>query len=167
MLLIIYIPVTRERESGRSVRIGRENGMEREQEGDLWYPRSGEPRSGNSPHSPLLHLSLSFSFAHFIFLSLRTVPSTQKTRRFIAKERRENVDLSSYVPAWQFVCPRTLRRERLPGERGSRGIRRVRGNERERGTHNWMRVYRDGGRKKGVIGRGSSWNERRLKGVAR
>lgn len=66
MLLIIYIPVTRERESGRSVRIGRENGMEREQEGDLWYPRSGEPRSGNSPHSPLLHLSVSlFLFCSF------------------------------------------------------------------------------------------------------
>lgn len=29
---------------------------------------------------------------------------TEKTRRFISNGRRENVDLSSYVRVWQFVC---------------------------------------------------------------
>jgi len=136
MLLIIYIPVTRVRESGRRSRVGGGNAIDGEQEGDLWYPRSGEPRSGNPPRSPLcstlsrlspslsrsLRLSLSppLSLSLSLSFSTRTVPSAQKTRRFIAKERRENVDLSSYVPAWQFVCPRTLSAER--GYRVSEGV---------------------------------------------
>lgn len=53
MLLIIYIPVTRERETNRQGEGGRERTSRREverekdgeREGDLWYPRNGEPCS--------------------------------------------------------------------------------------------------------------------------
>jgi len=131
MLLIIYIPVTRVRENGRRSRVGGGNAIDGEQEGDLWYPRSGEPRALETLRVLLCTLAVSFppsfapSFSAPFSLSLslslsRTVPSAQKTRRFIAKERRENVDLSSYVPAWQFVCPRTLSAER--GYRVSEGV---------------------------------------------
>lgn len=125
MLLIIYIPVTRAREREIAFVGG---GLEERRERERENKRATSGTSGAAsraletipvlPFLPRISLSLSHSG-----------PSAQKTRRFIAKERRENVDLSSYVPAWQFVCPRTLRRERL-----ARESRRVRENERERRT---------------------------------
>ena len=124
MLLIIYIPVTRVKErqrdrerererkgAGMRATRGRKGEKDGEREVDLWYPRNG-----TTSHAPeTLSLSLSFSLSSTPGVLARpttslpqTVPSAQKTRRFIAKERRENVDLSSYVQPWQFVCPRTL-----------------------------------------------------------
>jgi hypothetical protein len=65
MLLIIYIPVTRVRENGRRSRVGGGNAIDGEQEGDLWYPRSGEPRALETLRVLLCTLAVSFppSFA--------------------------------------------------------------------------------------------------------
>lgn len=116
------------------MRVERENTRKRERrrKGENKRATSGTPRAASRALEtlPVLHLFPCLS------LSLQTVPSAQKTRRFIAKERRENVDLSSYVPAWQFVCPRTLRRERLPGARelwNKEGKRERREREKDNG----------------------------------
>lgn len=107
MLLIIYIPVTREREvwgtaAGRAGErsIGRKTEKEKATSGT-----PGTASRGYEPPPPFPE--------PFHSIAYRTVTSAQKTRRFIAEERRENVDLSSYVQAWQFVCLRTLRLEKL------------------------------------------------------
>lgn len=124
------------------MRVERENTRKRERrrKGENKRATSGTPRAASRALEtlPVLHLFPCLSLS----LSLQTVPSAQKTRRFIAKERRENVDLSSYVPAWQFVCPRTLRRERLPGARelwNKEGKRERREREREREKDNGRR----------------------------
>ena len=131
MLLIIYIPVTqgaRERERERKW-----ERQETKRTKEMRMP-GDETRVLQSPLVPPGLGFVPFPFSPPQPLKPAPLPSTppdsKDSQIYCRREEGKCVDLSSYVPTWQFVCSRTLRIARDGGWYEMKGCKRDRPRDR-------------------------------------